>query len=53
MLLLVRNSAVFRGVCAGGRVVVMKEPVVVAPVPVFFVAHSLSSVSKHHSKSQS
>jgi hypothetical protein len=51
MLLLVKNSVVFRDVCAGGPVVVMKEPVVVAPVPVFFVAHFLSSVSKRHRKS--
>jgi hypothetical protein len=34
----------------GGRIVVMKEPVVVA---VIFVAHFLSNVSERHSKSQS
>jgi hypothetical protein len=54
-MLLAKNSVVFRDVCAGGRVVVMKEPVVVAPKfrPVFFVAHLLSSVSKRHTKSPS
>jgi hypothetical protein len=38
----------------GGRFVVMKEPAVVAAkVLVFFIAHFLPSISKHHGKSQS
>jgi hypothetical protein len=40
----------FQG-CMGGRVVVMKESVVVAPKFQVFVAHFLSSVSKRHGKS--
>jgi hypothetical protein len=37
----------------GGCIVVMKEPVVVVPKFQFFIAYILSSISKHHSKSQS
>jgi hypothetical protein len=47
MLLLVKNSVVFRDVCAGGRVVVMKEPVVVAPKFRSFSSHIFSQASQN------
>jgi hypothetical protein len=49
MLLLVTNSG-FQA-HAGGCIVMM-EPVVVAPKFSLFIAHFLSSISKHHIESQ-
>jgi hypothetical protein len=47
MLLLVKNSVGFRDVCADGRIVVLKEPVVVAPKFRSFSSHIFSQASQN------